>query len=72
MKGFVSPVSQLSNNFMMFLFIARTGKSQEMMTVLKSGGKQGDFVPASLIIYFSQLNEILDKSPEMMYRGIQY
>jgi hypothetical protein len=29
---------------------------------------QGDFVPASLIIYFTELNENLVKSPEMVYR----
>jgi len=33
---------------------------------------QGDFVPASLIFYFSQLNEILNISPEKVYRGTQY
>ena len=32
---------------------------------------QGDFVPASLIMYFNQLNENLDKSPEMVYRETQ-
>jgi hypothetical protein len=37
-----------------------------------NGLTQGDFVPVSLIIYSNQLNENLDKSLEMVYRGTQY
>jgi hypothetical protein len=33
----------------------------------KMGVTQGDFVPASLIIYFTELNENLVKSPDMVF-----
>jgi len=50
MKGFVCPISQLSNNFMMFLFIARTGKSQEMMMVLKSCARKKQTLISTMLI----------------------